>query len=693
MYLSKIQLCNWRSYADGDFSFEKPSGRRPLVLVGAMNGHGKTSLLFGLYVGLFGRYGLRHAEGFQAFEGDDQPYYREAVRRFRRSTAPADEPTSIEIVFSPTANDGDSPEIRVVRRWFFTANGSPRSGDAFEEVDLYIDDKPQKLHLGLDAAVARIERYLFRADVMPAFFFDGEQAQTLINNSGQDGMKKAVEVLFGTKVVEETLDHVKQFVQQSHSKLGGKRNADSQQVQLSERLDRREKLEAELSQLETRIRELEKQREKLESEQRRSTESLAKLGGERKADLVQAHADVERAALERQHAERALTDSTKKLGVALAVSRLAPAITNRLHAEDSREKWENLRDGTVNRTGEVLQLALPEPAETDDLLGNLSDTVRQKVRDRFRLAIEHIYNPPPTACAAEYLLGHVKGEARRKLLDLLDTARSHGIIDIRSRAKRLIEGKQQYDDAVWKRDRIGNLPEDVERLSEQLAELGEQISESSRQLGAAENEVKKKRSELQDLSAEIGRLQEVLAKLGPEQKRIAVAERVRTVLGTLNDQLRPITLERLEKSVTSHFVRIADRRYQGGKIIFPEAGTPILRRNNHPDALIEMMSGFERRAFGIAFSLALAEITQKRIPLVIDTPLGNADQEYRKRLLKALTNVDLDQIIILTHDAEVNGALFEEIEDQVRQTFLVDFDQKIQESVVQSDAYFEGVGR
>lgn len=693
MYLSKIHLCNWRSYSDGEFVFEKPSGKRPLVLIGAMNGHGKTSLLFGLYVGLFGRFGLRHAEGFQIFDTEDQPYYREAIRKFRRTSAPGDEPTSIEIVFSPTPNDGNAAEIRVVRRWFFSANGTPRQGDAFETVELFVDNKPQKLHLGLDAAVARIERYLFRADVMPAFFFDGEQAQTLINNSGQDGMKKAVEVLFGTKVVEETLDYVKQFIQASHSRLGGKRNADSQQLQLNEKVERREKLEKEQKELESSIRELEKHREKLESEQRRATESLAKLGGERKADLVQAHAEVEKGELERRHAERSLSESVKELGLSLAVSRLAPAIVNRLEAEESRERWESLRDGTVNRTDEVLLLALPEPAEADPLLGNISSDVRDKVRDRFRRALEHIYNPPPAGCASEYLLGHVKGEARRKLIDLLDVARSQGIVEIRSKAKRLLEAKQQYDDAVWKRDRIGNLPDDVERLSEQLADFGEQISESSRQIGAAENELKKRRSELQDLSAEIGRLQETLAKLGPEQKRIAVAERTRTALAALSDQLRPITLERLEKSVTSHFVRIADRRYQGGKIVFPEAGTPILRRNNHPDALIEMMSGFERRAFGIAFSLALAEITQKRIPLVIDTPLGNADQEYRKRLLKALTNVDLDQIIILTHDAEVNGTLFEEIEGQVKQTFLIEFDQKRQESVVESEAFFEGVGR
>ena len=178
------------------------------MLLGARNGHGKTSLLFALYVGLFGRFGLRHAEGVNVFDNEDTPRYREAIRRFRRSGAPSDEPTTIEIVFTPTKKENDEhqiPEIRVIRRWFFSSFGSPKPGENFETLELYLDDKPQKLHTGVDSAIPRLERFLFKADVMPAFFFDGEQAQTLINNSGQDGMKKAVEVLFGTKVVEEAL--------------------------------------------------------------------------------------------------------------------------------------------------------------------------------------------------------------------------------------------------------------------------------------------------------------------------------------------------------------------------------------------------------------------------------------------------------------------------------------------------------
>ena len=114
MYLSRIRLQNWRSYVDQTFVFPKPSSRKPLVLVGAMNGHGKTSLLIALYVGMFGRFGIRYCEGLSADAETDAPFYRKVLKNFRRNTANTDEPTAIDLTFSPTLNDVGEQDIRVV---------------------------------------------------------------------------------------------------------------------------------------------------------------------------------------------------------------------------------------------------------------------------------------------------------------------------------------------------------------------------------------------------------------------------------------------------------------------------------------------------------------------------------------------------------------------------------------------------
>jgi len=693
MYLSTVHLENWRSYSDATFNFKPPTLRRQLVLVGAMNGHGKTSLLFALYLGLFGRHGFRYCEGFRIGNDEEFKHYREALQRLRRWHSPGDEPTTVELIFSPTMKDGDVAEIRLVRRWYFTSRGVPRLGDDFEEAQLYIDGRPVPSDAGLQGLDARLEQSLFRAESMPAFFFDGEQAQNLIRDSGDSGIQKSVEVLFGTKVVEELADQVKRYINTTSNKVGGKKRVSAQEKQFKKLNDERQELEAEVENLKARFKELEGERNALESQQSQLHDRLARMGGERRGDTEDAHAAVSDAQLEKDAVDSEMTQSVRDLGLALAVSRLSAAVENRLAAEETREKWENLREGTLDRTDEVLAVALPEPPEEDGLLGHLSLEIREKVQQRFRQAIEQIYHPPPTGCAEEYLLGHVKGEQRAKLGNLLTEVASQSAAEIRACARRLREAKDRLEEAVLHRDRIGDLPKEVEKLSQELIDVDGQIASVSQQIGSVGNQIAAKKAELHNLDVQVGNLAERLAKNEPQQKRIAVAERVRRVLNDFAAQLRPLTVKRLEDEVTKHFVQIADERFAEGRIEFPESGSPILKLPGQPDALIEVMSGFERRAFGIAFSLALAEITQRRLPLVIDTPIGNADTEYRPRLLRAVTEVDLDQVIVLTHDAEVNGPLYHAISDKVVQTFLVDYDLQRGESVVHPDTYFPGSTR
>ena len=314
--------------------------------------------------------------------------------------------------------------------------------------------------------------------------------------------------------------------------------------------------------------------------------------------------------------------------------------------------------------------------------------MRTKVRERFLDALERIYNPPPPNWVSEYLLGHVKGDARAKVNLSLVQVQIGTSSAAKAAAKRLREARDAHEDVKAKMARDETLPKATKDIRARLDDLNTANQEISRKLGSLENEMKKLKADLHTLSEEIGRIQEELARLGPEQKRIAVAERVSRALEDLQEQLKPTTTARLEEYVTKHFLAIADRRFRGGRIRLPHGEAPEIELENGTRALLEMFSGFEKRSFGIAFSLALAEITRRRIPMVIDTPLGNADSEYRPRTLRALTEFDLDQAIILTHDEEVTPKLADTIRSSIIQTFLVEFEGQERGSVVHPDRYF-----
>lgn len=693
MYLARIKLTNWRSYDQAVFDFRLPSRKdpKPIVLIGAMNGHGKTSFLLSLYLGLFGRFGLRYCEGFRSSGESDAAGYRRAIENYRKNTADSREPTEVDLTFAPTLKEADKQkEVRIIRRWYFTSSNKLKQGDSFEEVQLYIDGKPVNSQ-DVDTLHSHIEMALFPAHVTPAFFFDGEQAQSLIEKMGEEGLRKAVEVMFGMKVITELKETLKTYLSNAHSKAGGKGRSSAMQDKLDELKKDRDAIDSQISKRQKELQDLRTEYESMSRERSQKMEQLARYGGSAVRDVGELNRQLASAQKEKSDAERALTGAMSQIGLNLAIVRLGPAIRNRLQSEAARESWENLRAGTLAKKEEVLSVALPEPASEDPLLGSLPPDIRNRFRDRLLAALDRIYNPPPDNCATEYLFGHIRGEHRDRVLHQLDQIEHVGGDAIQQLAQQVKSVREQMDDTQRKLDLITNLPDEVRKLKEQIDELNDDIGTVGNRIGQLENEITGLKGQLHDLNATVQRLQEDLAKLEPEQRRLAVAERVNRVIESLTDELAPTTASRLESLVTKHFLTLADDRFHGGKIqLRPNMPPQLVYGEDRPASLLEVMSGFESRSFGIAFSLALAEITRRRIPLVIDTPLGNADSEYRPRTLSALRQFDLDQIIILTHDEEVTPKLYEEIKFSVNQTFLVQFDQKEKKSTVVPNKFFGG---
>jgi DNA sulfur modification protein DndD len=61
MYISQIVLRDWKAYASALFEFPAPTAKKNIVLIGAPNGYGKTSLFEAIVLGIFGRDGLNRA--------------------------------------------------------------------------------------------------------------------------------------------------------------------------------------------------------------------------------------------------------------------------------------------------------------------------------------------------------------------------------------------------------------------------------------------------------------------------------------------------------------------------------------------------------------------------------------------------------------------------------------------------------
>lgn len=60
MWISRVELVNFKSYQHQVFEFPAPNKSKNIILIGGMNGYGKTSILEALYLGLFGKDAVPH---------------------------------------------------------------------------------------------------------------------------------------------------------------------------------------------------------------------------------------------------------------------------------------------------------------------------------------------------------------------------------------------------------------------------------------------------------------------------------------------------------------------------------------------------------------------------------------------------------------------------------------------------------
>ena len=149
MYLTEVNLKNWRSYRSAMFRFPAPTAKKKVILVGAMNGTGKTSLLASLYLGLFGRDGMYYVEGVKLsdVEEEKQRSYRFLMERvLHRGALQEDDPQiSVQLSF----DIGEDNPLTITRTWHFFKRGKLRdlNTNEGEEVIIYHNNKPKKYAL------------------------------------------------------------------------------------------------------------------------------------------------------------------------------------------------------------------------------------------------------------------------------------------------------------------------------------------------------------------------------------------------------------------------------------------------------------------------------------------------------------------------------------------------------------------
>lgn len=667
MHVQRIRLRDWKAFVDTTIDFPTATKRRNVVLIGAMNGYGKTTLLEALILGLFGRDGLSvlaravisDGEGERLSQSYDdfleRALHAKALEQGRSSA-------SVEVVLR------DGSEIaRVQRIWHFTGSGKHRRED--EDVRIYAgpDDDLVRIPKGEDREdfVRNFVAHRFLPVHLAQFFlFDGEQVQRLAKKDMSSQVKAGIEGMLGVPILRELSADLERYAQLKRNsvKSMGDETLERLRAEVRER-------EAELQAAEEQLAEVEPQISPLKTRRDVLVRDLGSFQGGSYANLRELMERKGSDEKERDRLRERLAQLLREdLALAIASRTLRERTVRRLEAEDERGKWEN---GKTQSAGGLVKLLSAIDASPLEVQPPLTEPQLIAVRERVQIAWENVWHPPPTKCADDYRHAYLGPSDRAVVLARLARVDAIGLSTLRETLEQLDESEK----SLHKTERLiaqqHGVSEKTEGIAAELQKLNEDIAEKESRSRELQRQVEGAKSVLHPKKQELARMLEGHQKAQPALRRAATADKIADVIEGVVAECYPLHIDEVAAEMTTAFRAMSHKTLLKEIKIEPDCTVRLLGDQGRDMRAMDSSAG-ENQIFALALIAAISIVSKRSFPIVMDTPLARLDTDHRLRVLKYFTEKVGEQVILLSQPDEVHAQYLDAIRTRVGKALKVE---------------------
>jgi len=660
MKFRKFIIENYKSFQfPTEISFPDGENGNSIFLIGGMNGAGKTAIMEGINYCLYG--------------GKVDDIYRSINRK---SLALGNASVSFELEIEMD----DASTLIVKRSWSAGVIDKPKAKDLEERLVIVRDGKR------VSVQNKQMWQDFIRATIPPGitqfFFFDGEKIQEIAaDDHSEIRLKSSLEAALGIEYIN-------------------KLSSDLLYIKQEERKGFVEISDADL--------------EFKESELKLQNSKLTRLNKEReevKEDL----------------------DSFKKQKDE-ASKRFQAHFNTEPETRDAIREIEKRRVQTANRLGQIESEIrnLTEKYLPYSLLGSLFDGIKQQI-DYERDSIHGEAIKQNAAELAKKIVRAVEDPepiynerlSYEKMIELEN--RIYALLSEGDPIKSTIKILNLSDrDAARILQRIEELEHSdvflLEPLIEEKKELGIELNkiESSLQSGAATNSEKELfeqlQSEIEGCTTQIGRKTEQLRIL--EEDILVHEKRVREIEIEIEKLYEKHNVSKSKADFINECDAIAgllnqfvirmrknkvnllqEKTFEMYKLLSSKSGLikdisidvktyeiRILDRNGHEIKKSGLSAG-EKEVFALALLWGLAQTSELKLPIIIDTPLSRLDSTHRDNIIRNYFPNAGEQVIILSTDTEIDNSYYRTLQNHLSGAVSLVFNQQ-QELTTLKTGYF-----
>lgn len=624
-YLGR-QVLNFRPEDDPTARQDACTGS--IILLGGMNGGGKTTLMDAIRLSLYGhraQCSTRNNLGYSEF-------LTQSVNRH----TPIGEQTCIELAFEHILNNVQV-EFRIKRTW--TKN--PKGGR--DTLGVLVDDWP-------DTALAQIwdERIedLLPLGISNLFLFDGEQVKELAEQEVPPlVVVEAMRSLLGLELAERLAVDIDILVSRKRKAL-----ADAQELLSIEEIEQKllfqqKEYRVVTKQLEASQKVLQKAQEQESKAYEKFRSEGGKIAGQRSHLEAQLRHSHESASTQR-HAMSEL--AAEFLPLAL----ISPLL---IQAQTQGEKEHRLAKAKIAL--DVLkqrdQRFLNCLAELT-LLPEQIDKIKSFIEKENQELKQDIDESEQAWLVVEF-----------ETLNYLDSLINHYLPNQQNQAlEQLLNLKTQEEEitAIERQLAAAAAPEAYEKLAHAIRQAQAELAEFKAAYETAKQQCDKLAIVIEKTKKELSQYSEQNIDKKNDEHIITASAKVQETLKLFREKLTLRKLNQLESVVTECFLyllhksdlvhRIAIDTHTFSLSLYDLAGLPVPKHR---------LSAGEKQLLAIAFLWGLARVSGRNLPVAIDTPLGRLDSSHRTNLVERYFPSASHQVILLSTDTEIGQTQVEQL--------------------------------
>jgi DNA sulfur modification protein DndD len=660
MKFRKLTIENYKSFQfPTDIPFPIGEDGRSIFLIGGMNGAGKTSIMEAINYCL---YGAKAEEVFRNIN--------------RREKAKGNANVSFELVIEMD----DLSELVVKRSWTAGAISDPKPRDLTERLVVVRDGKR------VSVQNQEIWQDFIRAAIPPGitqfFFFDGEKIQEIAaDDHSEVRLKSSLEAALGiqyiTRLATDIL-YIKQeerkgFVEISDEDLEFKQSElKREKSKLGRKNQERESVSAELAAFKT---QLEEAKKRFEAAFHAAPESREALREHEKKRVIASNRLAQVEAEVKTLCEKALPFSI--------AGRLFDGIRHQIEAERESASGEAIKANAAQLAQRIVRVVEePEPIYREKLSPEKMQELERRI---FRLLREG----DPKA-SAERILDLSDRDAAR-VLNKMEVLEVSDVFLIQP----LLEEKRELETQIRKLEglsQLGILSESERALFEQLqAEMescSTQIGRKTEQLRLLEEEILLLEKRISDIEIEIEKLYEKHNVSKEKHDFIEECDSIANVLNQFIVRLRKNKVHLLQEKTFEMYRLLSSRSGLIKDIVIDDKTyeVRITDRNGHEIRKSALSAG-EKEVFAVSLLWGLAQTSQLKFPIIIDTPLSRLDSTHRDNIVNNYFPNAGEQVVILSTDTEIDNDYYRSLKPRLSGAASLDFDQR-QELTTFREGYF-----